>query len=79
MTPEQITTLVKAMAADFEFLDRQIPILERYSLHKLTNMSLEKIAEFTNTHRMKVYNSIQRVEREERFKDFKNRLFALAK
>lgn len=79
MTPEQITTLVKSMAKDFEFFDRQIPVLQRFVLHKLTDMSLDEIAEFTNSHRMKVYNSIQRVEKEERFKDFKSRLFAAVK
>lgn len=68
-----------ALGDDFRFNGYQIALLERYFLHKLTNLSMDKIGELTSASKIKVYDSIQRVDRGKKFDIIKERIFNASK
>lgn len=78
---DQIFKIVNDTALDdeFRFNGYQITLLERYFLHKLTDLSMDEIGELTSACKIKVYNSIQRVDQGKRFDEIKFKIFQAVK
>lgn len=77
MSLTEVMNTVENMARNHGLLDRQIPVLQRYFLCKKSKLSINQIANFTNTSTFKVYDSIQRVDTGKRYDEIKAKIFAV--
>lgn len=66
MTAENIITIVSEIANDMRVHPQQHKPIQRFFLHRMTSLSIEEIGSMTSACKYKVYNSIQRVERNEK-------------
>lgn len=79
MKTETILSTVESIAKMMNISRLHHKNLQRYFLHKSTKLSLEQIAEVTETSRMKVYGSIRSIDNNKKLAQTKAMIFAALK